>query len=314
MSFLEKAATERIFLRHAQITNTVAKRKGEKREWIAKIIGYQAITDFRGAIQSTFNALQREPAYGTAKQLADNAQNDLFKLAGGIIASENELFDKAKELIKPYGLTVTISDRATYQHALEQLVGKISQPEGAKIKLRLHQMKKECDACSGGVTTLMGAMDAFAGPYNDLAEDKSAVSQVNIGQFLAAGQTVIEDGHFSEQQCPFCLTPYKLEQLREEVEARIEKIAQIQGKYEEARTLKDAFIQAAAALIVACKPLAANYGDLEKFKTLTTEAATALATINAWVRATSLTMASQTSSQSFWRNKTWTPSMLSRRS
>jgi hypothetical protein len=35
-SFLEKAATERIFLRNAQITNIVAKTKGEKREWIAK--------------------------------------------------------------------------------------------------------------------------------------------------------------------------------------------------------------------------------------------------------------------------------------
>jgi hypothetical protein len=40
-SFLEKAATERIFLRNAQITNIVAKTKGEKREWIAKIIGYR---------------------------------------------------------------------------------------------------------------------------------------------------------------------------------------------------------------------------------------------------------------------------------
>jgi recombinational DNA repair ATPase RecF len=285
-SFLEKAATERIFLRHAQITNTVAKRKGEKREWIAKIIGYQAITDFRGAVQSTFNALQRDPAYGSAKQLADNAQTELFKLASGIVASEKDLFDKANELIKPYGLAATISDRSTYWQALEQLGSKISHPEGAKIKLRLDQMKKECDAFSGGMATLVSAMDAFAGPYNELAEDKSAVSQLNIGQFLTAGRTVIEAGQFSEQQCPFCLTPYELEQLREEVEARIKKIAQIQGKYEEARTLKAAFIQAADALIVACKPLAANYGDLEKFKTMTTEAAKALATINAWVTAT----------------------------
>ncbi len=285
-SFLEKVATERIFLRHAQITNIVAKRKGEKREWIAKIIGYQAITDFRGAIQSTFNALQRDPSYGAAKQLADNAQNELFKIASGIIASEHELFDKANELIKPYGLAVTISDRLTYREALQQLGGKISQPEGAKIKFRLEQMRKECDAFSGSVTTLLSVMDAFVLPYNELTEDKSAVSQLNIGQFLTAGQTVIEAGHFSEQRCPFCLTPYELEQLREEVEGRIEKIAQIRGKYEEARTLKAAFIQAADALIVACKPLAANYGGLEKFKTLTTEAVKALATINSWVTAT----------------------------
>jgi hypothetical protein len=177
-SFLEKATNERIFLRYAQITDVVAKRKGEKREWIAKIIGYQAITDFRGTIQSTFNALQKDPAYGTAKQLADHAQSELFKLAGGIIASESELFDKANELINPYGLAVTIFDRPTYRLALEQLGGKISQPEGAKIKFRLDQLKKECEAFSGGVTNLLSAMDVFVSNYNKLAEDRSAVSQI----------------------------------------------------------------------------------------------------------------------------------------
>lgn len=284
-SFLEKMANERIFLRHAQITDIVAKRKGEKREWIAKIIGYQAITDFRGAIQSTFNVLQRDPAYGTARQLAENAQNELFKLAGVIIASERELFDTANELTKPYGLAVTIFDRSTYRLALEQLSSKISQPEGAKVKFRLDQLKKECDAFGDGVTNLLSEMDAFAGRYNKLVEDKSAVNQLNIGQFLTAGQMVIEAGHFSEQQCPFCLTPYQLEQLREEVDARIKNIAKIRDRYEETKTSRTAFIQAIDMLIAACKPLAANYGDFGKFKTLTTEAAKTLATINSWVTA-----------------------------
>jgi AAA domain len=285
-SFLENAANERIFLRQAQITNIVAKRKGEKREWIAKIIGYQAITDFRGAIQSTLNALRGDPAYGTAKHLADNAQNELFKLAGGIIASETELFEKANAILKPSGLEVTISDWSTYRQARQQLARMINQPEGAKIKLRLDQMKKKCDAFSGGVNTLLSAMGAFVGPYNDLAEDRSTVSQLNITRFLTAGRTIIEAGHFSEQQCPFCLTPYELEKLRVEVETRIEKVAQIQGKYEEARALKGESIQAANALIAACTRLADNYSDLEKFKTLTTEAAKAIDTLNAWLTAT----------------------------
>ena len=70
-----------------------------------------------------------------------------------------------------------------------------------------------------------------------------------------------------------------------EVETRIEKVAQIQGKYEAARTLKAEFIQAANGLIAACKRLADNYSDLEKFETLTTEAAKAIDTLNAWLTA-----------------------------
>jgi DNA repair exonuclease SbcCD ATPase subunit len=284
--FLEKAAAERIFLRHTQITNIVAKTKGEKREWIAKIIGYQAITDFRSHIQSTLNALQRDAAYTTAKHVADNAQNELFQLVGGIIASEKDVFAKANELIKPYGLDTTISNRSTYQEALAELRSRISHPEDAKIKIRLDELKKKCDAFVDQVGAVLNAKDAFVDPYNELAKDKSAVSQLNIGQFLKAGKAVIEAGHFTDQQCPLCLTPYDLEKLREEVEARIQEIVQIQGRYEEAETLKATFIQAANALIAACKPLAADYGDLEKFKTLTGKAAKVLAALNSWVKTT----------------------------
>lgn len=49
-AFQEKVKDERVILRHNQITNIVGKSKGEKRQWIARIIGYQAITDFRNAV------------------------------------------------------------------------------------------------------------------------------------------------------------------------------------------------------------------------------------------------------------------------
>jgi hypothetical protein len=70
----------------------------------------------------------------------------------------------------------------------------MKQPESAKIQLRLDQMKKECDAFSGGVALLLRATDGSAGPYNELAEDKSAVGHLNIGQFLSKGKAVIEAG------------------------------------------------------------------------------------------------------------------------
>ena len=161
---MDKAAGERIFLRHAQITNIVGKSKGEKREWIAKIIGYKSITGFRTAIQSTFNALQKEAAYTTAKHLAQNGENALFKLAGSIIATEKDLLSKANEIIRPYKLNVAIADRETYHQALTQLRAKISQPEGAKIKFRLDHLQKHCESLVENAGTLTIAKDAFVGP------------------------------------------------------------------------------------------------------------------------------------------------------
>ena len=284
--FLGQAANERIFLRHDDIIDIVEKSKGQKREWIAKIIGYEAITDFRGAIQSSRNALQKAPAYGAAKQLSDNAQNELFKLVGGIVASEQDLFAKANELINPYALDGTISDRSTYQKALTALGEKVRQPEQAKTKVRLDQLQKDCHAVVDKVEILLKVEAAFIGPYNDLAKDKGTVSQLNIGQFLISGKAVIEARHFTDPQCPFCLSPYDHEKLREEVEARIQKLTEIRNKYDDAGALKSAFIQAAETLIAVCRPLAANYGELEKFETLTGGAVKILATLNAWVKTT----------------------------
>ena len=95
---------------------------------------------------------------------------------------------------------------------------------------------------------------------------------------------MIEAGHFTEQKCPFCLKDHNLEKLREEVELRIQKIDDIQKQYDEIETLKDTFVHTADALIAICKPLAADYGDLAKFRALTGEAAKALTILNSWVK------------------------------
>lgn len=281
-AFLEKAKGERIILRHAQITNVVGKSKGEKRKWIAGIIGYQAITEFRNAVQSARNALQSDPSYKTAQQLAENAQSEMFKIAQRVIASREDLFAKVNELVAPYDLGITISDKASYEQAVKALNEKISHPDSAKKKIRLDQLAKECESFSGKADALLAAMEAFLVPYNKLAGDKVAVSQLNIGKFLTTGQQVIESGAHSAQSCPFCLSPYDLEKLREEVEARIEKIAEIQGKYEDCGTLKAAFVKAAESVVAACKAVS-NYAEFEKFRALTSEAVKVAATVESWI-------------------------------
>ena len=78
---------------------------------------------------------------------------------------------------------------------------------------------------------------------------------------------------------------HNLEKLCEEVELRIQKIDEIQKQHDEIKTLKDNFVHAANALVAICKPLAADYADLAKFRTMSDEAAKALSILNSWVKA-----------------------------
>jgi len=59
--YIARATEERLVLRTASLTEFITKTKGKKREEIAKIIGYEAIEDFRTVIQKTQNSLEKRP-------------------------------------------------------------------------------------------------------------------------------------------------------------------------------------------------------------------------------------------------------------
>jgi recombinational DNA repair ATPase RecF len=281
-AFQEKIKSERVILRHNEITNIVGKSKGEKRQWIARIIGYQEITDFRNAVQSARNALQGDPNYKAARQLADNAQSELFRLAKHVIESPESLFAKVNAVIAPFDLGFTVSDKPSFEHAIKALSDRISAPEFAKLKIQLGEIKGGCEAIVPLMMQLAAARDAFIGAYSQLSANRAAVRQLSIGKFLGTGRQLIASGTHAEQSCPFCLTPYDLEKLREEIEVRVATIAKIQGQYEENGTLKVAFINAAVGAMAACKALA-GYAELEKFSVLKAAAARAAAVLATWI-------------------------------
>jgi DNA repair exonuclease SbcCD ATPase subunit len=269
-TFLEHVKAERIFLRHAQITKFIDETKSKKKEEIAAIIGYQDILGFRDAIQGAYNTLRKDSTYLTARQHAEDAKNKLFQLAGAIIASEKELFDKANALLQPFNVGVIVSDDKSYDQALDALRGKISQPDRAEKRLRLDQLKKDCEELSTSVGTLLSKKDDFLVKYDELVKNKHAVSQLNIEQFLMQGHKVISDGHFHDQQCPFCLTPYDLDELRHKVDERIKGIAKIRGQYDETKALKIEFVNATKSVSAVCERLAKNCEGLDKFTELVT--------------------------------------------
>jgi hypothetical protein len=226
------------------------------------------ILSFRDVIQSAYNTLRKDPTYLTAKEHAEDAKNKLFQLAGAIIASEKELFDKANALLKPFDVGVLVSDDKSYHQALDALRGKISQPDRAEKRMRLDQLKKDCQELINNVGFLVSKKNQFLAKYAELVKNKDAVSQLNIEQFLRQGHKVIIDGHFHDQQCPFCLTPFDLDKLRTAVDERIKGIAKIREQYDETKALNKEFTNATKSANAVCERLAKNYDGLDKFTEL----------------------------------------------
>lgn len=290
-AFLERVRAERIFLRHAQITKFIGETKSKKKEEIAAIIGYQDIVGFRDVIQSATNALRKDPGYTTAKQYAEDAKNKIFQLTKNIISTEEELFKKATGLTAQFNLGIAISDDASYDEVLALMLAKISKPDSAKTGLRLEQLKKECNEFIDGVAALLVTKDVFTKKYNKLAKDKSAVSQLNIEQFLVQGHEIIEAGHFEDEKCPFCLTHYNLEKLQGEVGKRIVKIEHIRKQYEESEEIKSKIIAAIGVVGTVGKRFTTEYDGLDKFSKLVETAFPVLEMLRNWIKITNTSFA-----------------------
>lgn len=240
--YLKDASAERHILRNADLTTFINKPKGEKRDVIAKIIGFDDIVTFRNVVQSTRNALQRDPQYLTAKQMHEQATARLFEVAGGIVAKREDLYETANELLKPYQPTRTISDDESYEACVAELSSRIMEHERFEKKFKLDVLKTGCKDMATAIASARESQDAFVPAYEKLVENKRKIAQLNLEDFLRKGQDILALGPPEEDKCPLCGNAIDIEQLKTEIDTRIEELVQNRQEYEAIRAKKDQFL------------------------------------------------------------------------
>jgi len=259
---------DNVILRHADIVNFLDQAKGSKREAIAKIIGYEEITQFRSVIQQVRNSLQREGSYTAAKQQSESLQSDMVEATGQVVPDRAAFLEIAKGIVEQFELKTSITDESSYEAALEELRGHGSSADRIKTAERLGQLEKACAALKGDIDQLLNSAQAFTTDFNALVKERENVNQLRLSDFLAKGKAVIDGKVFTDEQCPFCLSSYDLTKLQSEVGKRLAEMAELQKKLEAAKTLKDNLIERVTGTGLKAKALVADYGDLDDFSEL----------------------------------------------
>ena len=137
-------ADDRIFLRHADITRFLDADKSKKREAIASFIGYEEITKFRGHIQSTGNALQRDATYTTAKSQIETHKTTIMELVSEAVTDMGGFYQKANELTKPFSISTIITDDNTYEQAVNELQESSTDPAKTSKAQQFNRFDKDC--------------------------------------------------------------------------------------------------------------------------------------------------------------------------
>ncbi|MCY6380234.1 AAA family ATPase [Hoeflea prorocentri] len=281
---VEALKGDRIILRHADIVKFLDERKGNKRKAIADIIGYEEITQFRDVIQQTNNTLKKEGAYTGAKQQSETLQGDMVDAAGQVVPDRLTFLGIAIGIVEPFNLKTVISDESSFAKALEELRGLGSSAEKIKAAERLAQLAKACDELKADIDHFLGEAATFIDTYNALAKERESVNKLRLSDFLTKGQAVIDSESYTDDACPFCLNPFDLTKLQTEVTQRLSEMAEIQGKFDTAKGLKDALLQTISGIGTRTKTISETYKDLAGCEALVSSAAGATVLLRTYYR------------------------------
>ncbi len=258
-----EAAIERLVLRTSYLTEFILKRKGKKREELAAIIGFEALTDFRAVIVSVLNALETSSEYIGAKSNRDTAQGKVLTLCGTVLTSDAQFFAKANELASGHAPAVTIKDEATFKQCVEELRQKIARQEQAETRLKLGSLKSACEVLKGAVNTATDSEARFLEPYGRLVKDREKIKLLDLEQFLSKGKDILARGLTEANKCPFCGGPVDGEHLRVEVEARFRDLESIRKEFEGTRSVKEKWLSDLRDMRRAAEDLERKWEGLE---------------------------------------------------
>ena len=267
---------ERIILRHADIVKFLDERKGNKRKAIADIIGYEEITQFRDVLQQSNNALKKEGAYTGAKSFSETLQSDMVGLVGQVVPDRQSFLGIAQDIVAPFDLKTAITDEASFNKALEELRGLGNSAEKIKAAEQLAQLAATCETLKADIDRFLAEAATFTDSYNVLARERESVDKLRLSDFLTKGQAVIDVDTYTDDACPFCLSPFDLAKLQRDVAARLAEMAEIQGKLDAAKGLKDTLLQTISGIGTRIKSIAETYKDLSDYKTLVESATAAI--------------------------------------
>lgn len=229
---------ERLILRNFDLLSFVTSTKTEKRQYLAKIIGYQALDDFRDVLSRTQTKLEGNADYLAAKRTAPQYQKEIFKIAGDVISTEKELSEAAQRLASAAGVSVSIQDHETYKAAMSTIGKRIGETDKAAKQLQFTEASDNCAHLSDKAERAKAAFNTFVPLYEKLAKSEDEIREIKLEHFLSLGSKTIEDALTPPDSCPLCLQPKPWEDLKEELQTRIEKLQQSKQSYETVSTQK----------------------------------------------------------------------------
>jgi len=221
--YITRSQEDNLLLRYQNLRDFVDYRKTDKLKYFSDIIGFSEVTKVKDVIKKSFNALKSEIKNGGFENQIQTQQATLLLNIGANIYSENQLFEKINDLIKPLNTGIIINQF----NDIDTLIKKIKKPTDNIIIEKLNFLQK----CSDLLTNLKKDTTAINDQYSSyfkefeiLFEDVETIKQKIFEELLITGKQLLSQKYYSDDKCPLCLQDVNKKKLISEIEDRLKVI------------------------------------------------------------------------------------------
>jgi ABC-type cobalamin/Fe3+-siderophores transport system ATPase subunit len=247
---------ERLILRNSDLLDFVFSTKTEKRQYLAKIMGFEALDEFRETLSRTQKKLEETPDYVAAKRNAPEYQREIFKLAKANITDPKSLFSAMTRLTAEAGTPCTIEGDESYKDSISELSKKVRDTDKAEKQSALQNSKQKCLSLQAKARETGKAVGNFVDEYQSLLKAEDEIRQIKLEGFLVQGRKIVDEGFTTPDFCPLCLQHQQWATLKSDLTARIEKLQAGKIKYQNAISFKTLAQSALKELARACSEVA----------------------------------------------------------
>lgn len=233
--YLETSQKENLILRYKDLVTFVLSSKSDKLRALSNIIGYSQVTSVRDTFLTVFNSLSREIKTKNFDGQISHQQGQIIEQFGQNVTSDENFIAVVEELVKPFALDIKIEKL----NDINEVLRKIKTPDDSKaLKQEAFLIKIE-----ESLVNLPVNLDELEDRYKDykncfdgIVSDIEKLKKLIIEKILTAGQDLLSDESYVEDNCPLCLEEMNKVQLLSDIKARITELNEIKS---EQKKLKD---------------------------------------------------------------------------
>lgn len=225
-----EARYDRLYLDQHTILWFLSRTKGEKKDEIAKIVGYEDIVKVKSVFSSAVRDLERDRRLWEAKKSLEDNRGILTKeIYGEAISDTKGLLAKSRDLLKIFGYKKALTNLNELDEAIKEAIQLLPSQERAeervdleRIKQRINKLDKKQDFTS--------LVSDWISNFNILLKDQETVKKLKMDEFLRQAERILIDNPDIEN-CPLCEQPIESqEDLLRLVIERYRKLIEIRDK------------------------------------------------------------------------------------